>query len=141
MYSFIHTSDWHIGKPFGRYGEDLRGRLREARHTLIERIAAVARKRQAPLVVVAGDVWDSPEPATAVFTQALNAMGSHEGLQWALLPGNHDLLIDGGRWDRLADDQNRPDNVILLLREEPVEIESGCSCCRRRAGGKSPAGT
>ena len=34
MYKFIHTSDWHLGKPFGQFEDDLRGRLREARHSI-----------------------------------------------------------------------------------------------------------
>ena len=114
-----------MGKPFGQFGEDLRGRLREARHTIIRRIAAVALERHTQVVLVAGDVWDSPEPTSALLRQSLNAMGSHEGLKWALLPGNHDLLRDGGMWERLAEDENRPENVIPLLRDEPMEIEPG----------------
>ena len=125
MFSFIHTSDWHLGKPFGQFEEDLRGRLREARHTIINRIASVAQERQARLVLVAGDVWDSSEPTSAVLRQSLDAMGNHEDLKWALLPGNHDLLREGGMWERLEADENRPGNVVLLLREKPLEIEPG----------------
>ena len=43
MIRFRHTADLHLGKPFGRFPEDLRGRLREARHASIGRLAAVAR--------------------------------------------------------------------------------------------------
>ena len=140
VFSFIHTSDWHVGKPFGRYGEDLRGRLREARHTIIRRIATLAHERQASLIVVAGDVWDSPEPMSALLRQSLDAMGSYESLKWALLPGNHDLLRGGGMWDRLANDKDRPGNVILLLREEPMEIEPGVfllpAPCREKNPGR-----
>jgi hypothetical protein len=32
MIRFPHTVDLQLGQPFGRFYEDLRGRLREARH-------------------------------------------------------------------------------------------------------------
>ena len=140
MFSFIHTSDWHLGKPFGQFEQDLRGRLREARHTIIKRVAMVAQETQAQVVLVAGDVWDSPEPTSALLRQSLDAMGSHEYLRWALLPGNHDLLREGGMWERLEASQHRPDNVYLLLREEPVEIEPEVfllpAPCRRKNPGR-----
>ena len=125
MISFIHTSDWHLGKPFGQFDDDLRGRLREARHSITGRIASQAHAKKARLIIVAGDVWDSLEPSSAVLRQSLDAMGAHPGLQWALLPGNHDLLRDGGMWERIASDANRPANIHLLLDEQPLEIERG----------------
>ena len=125
MFSFIHTSDWHLGKPFGQFEEDLRGRLREARHSIIERMASLAHDRNARLVLVAGDVWDSREPSAAILRQSLNAMAGHEPLQWALLPGNHDLAREGGMWERLASGADRPGNVHLLLSEQPFEVEDG----------------
>ena len=140
MFSFIHTSDWHVGKPFGQFENDLRGRLREARHSIIKRVAMLAHDRQARLVLVAGDVWDSLEPSSAVLRQSLDAMGSQEGLKWALLPGNHDLMRDGGMWERLAADADRPGNVHLLLSEEPLEIEPGVfllpAPCQRKDPGR-----
>ena len=42
MFRFIHSSDLHIGKRFGNFPEDLRGRLREARHGVIARLAMLA---------------------------------------------------------------------------------------------------
>lgn len=62
---FIHTSDWQLGKPFGRVPAEARAALGEARLDAIDRIAAAARANGAPLVLVAGDVFDSPEPGTA----------------------------------------------------------------------------
>ena len=35
MIRFLHTADLHLGKPFGRFPEDLRGRLREARREAV----------------------------------------------------------------------------------------------------------
>lgn len=140
MISFIHTSDWHLGKPFGQFEEDLRGRLREARHSIIGRLASVAQDRDTRLVVVAGDVWDSREPSAAVLRQSLDAMAGHESTQWALLSGNHDLSRDGGMWERLASSADRPDNVHLLLSEQPLEVIEGVfllpAPCRVRDPGR-----
>jgi len=41
MFRFIHSSDRHIGKRFCNMPEDLRGRLREARRTLVLRYAVM----------------------------------------------------------------------------------------------------
>jgi DNA repair exonuclease SbcCD nuclease subunit len=121
MYTFIHTSDWHLGKPFGQFEDDLRGRLREARHSVIERIASQARQIEARLIIVAGDIWDSDAPSSAILHQSLDAMGRHNDLTWALMPGNHDLALDGGLWEKIT--QKRLENIRLLLDERPLEVE------------------
>lgn len=123
MYRFIHTSDWHLGKPFGQFDDDLRGRLREARHSIIDRIATNANQAEASLIVVAGDVWDNPTPSPAVLQQSLDAMARHAEMTWALMPGNHDLAREGGLWERIA--ARCPENVLLLVTEEPIEVNSG----------------
>ena len=62
MTRFLHTADLHLGKPFGRFPEDLRGRLREARHGAIARLAAAARAHGATHILVAGDSFDIQFP-------------------------------------------------------------------------------
>ncbi|MFC3119493.1 hypothetical protein ACFOHS_19610 [Jhaorihella thermophila] len=42
-FRFIHSSDLHLGKGFGTLPEDLRGRLIEARHEVLARLAQAAR--------------------------------------------------------------------------------------------------
>jgi len=57
MTRFIHTADWQLGKPFSRVSDpDQQAALRSQRLETINRIAAVARDRQASFIVVAGDV-------------------------------------------------------------------------------------
>ena len=102
MIRFLHTADLHLGKPFGRFPEDLRGRLREARHSSIGRLAAAARANGAADVLVAGDTFDSQTPSPATLRQALQAMAADPGLRWWLLPGNHDSLAAGDLWQRIV---------------------------------------
>ncbi|TGV62892.1 DNA repair exonuclease, partial [Mesorhizobium sp. M00.F.Ca.ET.149.01.1.1] len=59
MFRFIHSSDLHIGKRFGNMPEDLRGRLREARHGAISRLAEQARVHGASTILLAGDTFDT----------------------------------------------------------------------------------
>ena len=43
MFRFVHSSDVHLGKPFGRFDNDLPALLREARYGSLGRLAEVAR--------------------------------------------------------------------------------------------------
>lgn len=117
---FIHTSDWQLGKPFGRVPEEARVALKEARLDAIDRIAAAARVNGTPLVLVAGDVFDSPEPGDRVYRQALARMKAQADVRFLLLPGNHDPLRTDGLWSRLAADT--PANVTALREAVPLDL-------------------
>lgn len=120
MFRFIHTSDLHLGKPFGRHAEDVRGRLRQARHTVLDRLAAAAGAAGAGTILLAGDTFDQETPAPAVTRQALNAMAQASGVQWVIMPGNHDSLAASELWQTIARD--KPDNVILALTPEALDL-------------------
>jgi DNA repair exonuclease SbcCD nuclease subunit len=62
-FRFLHSSDLHLGKPFGNFSDDLRGRLREARHTAIDRLAQKAREHGAQTILLAGDTFDTETPS------------------------------------------------------------------------------
>ncbi|MEY8841835.1 DNA repair exonuclease, partial [Cribrihabitans sp. XS_ASV171] len=78
-FRFIHASDLHIGRKFANIPQppdgNIRGRLMEARHVAIGRLAAVARARGAAHVLLAGDSFDTATPSPVVIRQALAAMG------------------------------------------------------------------
>src|SRR3546814_5279801 len=99
---FIHSSDWQLGKPFGRASEQTRAALLEARLDAIDALAAAARREGAGLVLVAGDVFDSPEPGDRIYRQALTRMKAAADIRWVLLPGNHDPARADGLWSRLV---------------------------------------
>ena len=111
MFRFLHSADLHLGKPFGSMPDELRGRLREARHAVLDRLAVQARNAGAETILLAGDVFDTETPSPAVLRQALAAMAGHDGLRWILLPGNHDSLAAEALWAGLA--PSRPGNVVL----------------------------
>ncbi|RWK87965.1 MAG: DNA repair exonuclease [Mesorhizobium sp.] len=120
MFRFIHSSDLHLGRRFGNLPEDARGRLVEARHATIGRLATSARDHGASHVLLAGDVFDTETPSDAIWRQALAAMSSAEGLQWWILPGNHDSLAAEALWGRVRN--QAPTNVHFLGASAPIEI-------------------
>ncbi|KUL94902.1 exonuclease [Bosea sp. WAO] len=137
MFRFIHSSDLHIGKRFGNLPEELRGRLRDARHTVLDRLAAQARMAGAGTILLAGDCFDTETPSPAMLRQALAAMAGHAGLRWVMLPGNHDSLLAEELW--AAARAALPGNVMLATEPEPILLAPGVTllpapCTTRRPG-------
>ena len=137
MFRFVHSSDLHIGKRFGNLPEDLRGRLREARHQAIGRLAGLARANGASVVLLAGDTFDTETPAPAMLRQSLAAMGDDPAIRWIVLPGNHDSRVADELWRTAL--QHVPANVMLALEPEPVDVAPGAvvlpaPCTTRRPG-------
>ncbi|MCP5356185.1 MAG: DNA repair exonuclease [Rhodobacteraceae bacterium] len=136
-FRILHTSDLHLGQPFGGYPEGIRNRLREARHCAIARLAGAARSGGAEVVLMAGDTFDAETPAPETLRQALRAMGDEGDLTWVLLPGNHDSLAASELWQRIASDG--PTNLRVMTTDSPQELFPGAwllpaPCTHRRPG-------
>ena len=121
-FTFLHTADWQIGKPFGTLPDETQALLRSARVDGIDRLAAIATAARARHILVAGDVFDAARPAQKIIGQLLARLEGHRDLVWHLLPGNHDPAQPGSVWDDVA--RSRPANVHLHLEPRPVEIEA-----------------
>ena len=137
MFSFLHSSDLHIGKRFGNLPEDLRGRLREARHGVIARLADAARRQGAGVILLAGDTFDTETPSPTILRQALIEMAASAPLRWVLLPGNHDSLLADQLWNGVR--AAVPDNVILATDAAPISLAPDvvllpAPCTARRPG-------
>lgn len=117
---FIHTADWQIGKVFRRFG-DKEAVLRQARLDVIGAIGALARAENAPLVLVAGDVYDTEAPLDRTLREPLERMRAHPDVEWHLMPGNHDPHRPEGLWDQ-ARAAGLPPNVRLHLAPEPHAV-------------------
>ena len=117
-FRFIHTSDWHIAKPFRRFEPALAGELAAARLGIVARIADIARRQGAQHVVVAGDIFDSELIATIDIRRALARLAEQSDLTWLLMPGNHDPARISGVWDQVVR-IGAPANVVVLDRAVP----------------------
>jgi len=133
---FVHSADLHLGKPFGRFPEDVRHRLRLARQGTVARLAQAARDGGATHVLLAGDTFDAETPQPRLLRQAVNAMAAARTLTWVILPGNHDSLTATELWATLARDP--PPNVQLALTPAPLDIGPAvllpAPCTARRPG-------
>ena len=83
---FLHTADWHVGKP-------LRGRSRmEEYAAVLEEVGRVAVEAQVDAVLVAGDIFDSPSPPAEAEKLVYDFLARllPEGIAAVLIAGNHD---------------------------------------------------
>ncbi|SFV28142.1 metallophosphoesterase family protein [Hyphomicrobium facile] len=117
-FRFIHSSDWHLAKPFRRFEPGLAGELAAARLGIIGRLAKIARERGARHVLVAGDIFDSELIATLEIRRALAQLAEESDVTWLLLPGNHDPLRLSGVWDQVSR-LGLPPNVSVLSSATP----------------------
>jgi len=90
MPTVLHTADWHLGRTLNRF--DLQEQQREALESLI----AIVERESPDLVVIAGDVFDTPDrqPLAAIrtwtwFTDKVQQRFG-ERVPIVVIPGNHD---------------------------------------------------
>lgn len=94
MAVFVHTADIHLGS--------LRGVKTITYSTLLKRyegylrsIFAIARKRKAECVVMAGDIFDHKNVRPKVRDVLLRVLLDNEDMPVLIINGNHDLLEEG----------------------------------------------
>jgi hypothetical protein len=124
MFRFIHTADWQIGKTFGGMPPEKQCVLRDARLTAVDKVAAVARESGSAHVLVAGDIFDSESLPARQITHLIERLRSQTGLDWYLLPGNHDPDRPGGLYERLSG-HGLPGNVHVCRSTEVVTLAPG----------------
>ena len=124
---FVHTADWHLGKPFGRVDDVQKcSLLQQERIAVIRRIGEIARVQRAEFVLVAGDLFDSPNATKATVAAACAAIGSI-GVPVYAIPGNHDHGGAGSLWGQdyfQREHAQLAPNFHILLKPEPVELEN-----------------
>lgn len=123
---FVHTADWQIGRAFRMFDAATAIPLEEARLACLDEIGKAAVDSGAAHVLVAGDVYDSPDLGSKTLRQLLERMRLRSDVSWWLLPGNHDPARAGGVWDRVAT-LGVPDNVNVLSHPGVRELEPGVS--------------
>ena len=121
---FIHTADWQIGKVFRLVDDATAGVLRAARLEAISTLGRLALEQAAPIVLVAGDVYDVASAEDRTLGQPLERMRAFPDVNWHLIPGNHDPHQPGGPWERVLR-RGLPDNVEVHLEPVPVALAGG----------------
>ena len=126
MIKFIHTADWHLGRPFHSVeGTGQRHRLQQARIDAVKNIGVLAEKESASFILVAGDLFDSPTPTRETVAEALAAIGAL-GLPVHAIPGNHDHGGPAGPWGNdhlIREREHLAPNLTVHEDGVPVEVE------------------
>jgi DNA repair exonuclease SbcCD nuclease subunit len=122
----IHTADWQIGKVFRFVDQATMGVLQEARLEAISTIGRLATEHAAPTVLVAGDIYDVATAEDRTLAQPVARMRALAGVEWHLIPGNHDPHQPGGPWDRLLR-RGLPANVRVHLEPTAVALADGAA--------------
>lgn len=124
----LHTSDWHLGQV-------LHGKDRQKDHqSMIDQMIRIVRQHQPDVFILAGDVFDNPQPTAVAQKFFVNSiMKIHEAcpeMTIVCISGNHDsgqrLEIYREPWSALSvhtigtiSNQN-PANHIIEVRKKGV---------------------
>lgn len=121
--TFLHTADWQLGKPFASVRDDAkRYRLKQERLHAVQRLAGLVKESGAAFVLVAGDLFDSPQVTKHTVSAACAAIGAI-GVPVLVIPGNHDHGGAGSIWEQDFFKREREDlapNLQVLLSPEPI---------------------
>lgn len=118
---FIHSSDLQIGKAFGFFDPETANILQDARQAVVRTLGEAAVEAGATAVLIAGDIYEKQQMSDTSLLRAIENMRAFGGVQWHLMPGNHDHFRENGLWDRLARMQ-LPSNVTLHVKRGAVQI-------------------
>jgi DNA repair exonuclease SbcCD nuclease subunit len=118
---FVHSSDLQIGKAFGAFEPEISSILQDARQAAVRSLGDAAVKNGASAVLIAGDIYEKQQMSDKTLLGAIEHMRAFAGVQWHLMPGNHDHFRENGLWDRLAR-MSLPSNVTLHVRPGAVKI-------------------
>ena len=123
MLKIIHGADFHLDSPFSGLTPKRAAQRRGEQRELLERLAGLARKKEAGLVLLAGDLLDSERvfPETAL---ALSKALASIPCPVFIAPGNHDPYTDRSIWTAL----NWPDNVHIFRSHDLERVDlPGCT--------------
>lgn len=110
---FLHTADLHLDSAFCKVGTlDADAQRREQRD-LLERIFSLASSENCDMILIAGDLFDTPTATPESASLCLRLF-----TEWKkpifISPGNHDAMIAGGFYKA----STFPDNVYVFSSEE-----------------------
>jgi len=121
MIKIIHGADFHLDSPFSGLTPERAAQRRGEQRELLDRLAALAREKQADLVLLAGDLLDS-ERVFRETAQALSTALASIPCPVFIAPGNHDFYGPRSVWTAL----DWPENVHIFDELEQVELP-GCT--------------
>jgi DNA repair exonuclease SbcCD nuclease subunit len=125
--TFIHTSDWHLGRTMSRLGRHAT-HVRQWRFEAVRRMYDLALAHHAQFILVAGDVFQHAMPPPALLDEALHLLRDAP-VPLVLIPGNHDPCEPGSIWqqEELGRRLQHLPHVHLGLEQRPIELADGAA--------------
>ncbi len=135
---FIHTADWQLGMTRHFLDTEAQARFSEARIEAIREIGRLAGEHGCSFVVVGGDVFETNFVDRQVIVRALDAMAANPGIDFYLLPGNHDPLNASSVFTSTTFTARKPENVHVLDTEGLHEVTEGVDIVAAPWASKAP---
>lgn len=85
----VHTADLHLGSPFSWFPEQA-GRLRTEQFDAFLSLIEFCERERMHLLLIAGDLFDQPEPEPALARRVADALGLLTDTRVFIASGNHD---------------------------------------------------
>lgn len=108
---FVHAADFHLDSPFDGLDAQKAALRRAEQRDMLHRLADLARREQAQLLLLAGDLLDSSETYAETAETMLEAFASLT-IPIFIAPGNHDWVSRLSPYKRLR----LPENVHIFTR-------------------------
>lgn len=110
----IHAADLHLDSPFQALGAEKAALRRGEQRALLGRLCALAREKQADLLLLAGDLLDTGSVYAETARTLCEALGELDCPVF-IAPGNHDYYCSSSPWARLE----LPENVHVFKSNKP----------------------
>lgn len=129
MIKILHSADWHLDSPMQGFTDVQREHLRRELLEIPGKLAALCRREQCDMVLLAGDLFDGAY--TRQSYHALYTALEEMVVPVFITPGNHDYLGTQSPWIT----ENWPKNVHIFTRPviEKVDLPA-LGCCVYGAG-------
>lgn len=110
MIKILHSADWHLDAPLQLADPGQARFLRESLARIPEKIAALCKKEQCDLMLLAGDLFDGAYSAGTL--QEVKRILRDVQVPVFISPGNHDYVGPNAPWTR----EVWPENVHIFTR-------------------------
>ena len=115
MLCFLHAADLHLCSPLAAFSPTQAAIRRNRQFDALERLFADGCRAGAQLILLAGDVFDTPEPDANGAARFFGICAA-QPVPVVIAPGNHDPWRAGGVWQS----ERRPRNVYVFDSERPA---------------------
>ena len=95
----LHTADLHLGTTFRSLPDrEVAAQLRQEHEQLIPRLLTTAREQAVDVLLLAGDLFDTPTADPRLVQRLIHGLGDLTGTESFICAGNHDPCLHESFW-------------------------------------------